>query len=213
MVESQLRPNKVMHEAVLEAFESLPRERFVPAAMAAIAYADENLAIAAGRVILQPMVAARLVQAIPLKKTDTVLEIGTGTGYLTAVLAGLAGQVISVECDSGLARQAAKSLSDLGLTNVAVVSSTLAEGYGARAPYDVIFINGGFEFVPDMLATQLKTGGYLLGIQRHYGPGHVAHKGEAVLCEKTPAGLASAPLFDASAPILPGFAKPHSFTF
>ncbi|MBV8061325.1 MAG: protein-L-isoaspartate O-methyltransferase [Alphaproteobacteria bacterium] len=213
MVESQLRPNKVKVEPVLEVFETLPRERFVPTALAGVAYADDNLTIAAGRVLLQPMVLARIVQASPVSKSDIVLEIGTGTGYLTAVLARFVTQVVSVESDADLARQAAKNLADSGVTNAEIISATMAEGYAARAPYDGIVINGAVEQIPDSLIHQVKEGGYLLCILRHYGAGHAAHQAEAVLYTKTGAGLSGLSLFDATAPILPGFAKPHSFTF
>ncbi|HKW55649.1 MAG TPA: rRNA adenine N-6-methyltransferase family protein, partial [Stellaceae bacterium] len=115
MVESQLRPNKVTDQAVLDAFLAVPRERFVPPALAATAYVDDDLPLGGGRFLIEPMVLARLIQLAEIGPDDVVLEIGAGTGYGTAIAARLARRVVGVECDARLAVSAVARLAELGL--------------------------------------------------------------------------------------------------
>ena len=134
MVESQLRPNAVTDEAVLEAFLAVPRERFVPPRAQPVAYVDQRLPLGGGHWLLQPMVLARLIQLAEIGKDDIVLDIGCGTGYAAAILARLARQVIAIDSGRPLVEQAVARLRELGASNVLAVDAPLAEGYPARAP-------------------------------------------------------------------------------
>jgi protein-L-isoaspartate(D-aspartate) O-methyltransferase len=208
MVESQLRTNKVTNEAVLEAFLAVPRERFVPPRLKGAAYVDSDLALGGGRSMLQPMVLARLIQLAEIGREDTVLEIGCGTGYGTAVLARLARHVIAVESDADLARQATARLRELAVDNVTVVETPLTIGHPGRAPYPVILCEGAVERIPDAVANQLAEGGRLVAVLR---PEHGAAR--AVVMTSLGGVLSQWPAFDAAAPMLPGFEAEPGFVF
>ena len=171
MVESQIRPNQVMDQRILDTMSAVPRELFVPASMSGIAYIDEDVPVAAGRYLLEPMVLARMLQEAAITDRDRVLDVGAATGYSTAVIAALAREVIALETDATLAAQAQSTLATLRIRNVAFISGTLTAGAGAQGPFDVIIVNGGMEVVPDTLIGQLAEGGRLLGINRRFGPG------------------------------------------
>jgi protein-L-isoaspartate(D-aspartate) O-methyltransferase len=210
MVENQIRPSAVTDEAVLEAFLAVPRERFAPPPLQRIAYVDERLPLGGGRWLLPPMVLARLMQLAEIGKDDVVLDIGCGNGYAAAVLARLARQVIAIDSDRRLVEQAVARLRELGAGNVLAVEAPLAEGYPARAPYDVVIIEGGATYLPEAVARQLAEGGRLVTIMGKDGNG----VGHAVLMSKS-AGVLSRrpPVFDAAAPLLPGFERSPSFQF
>jgi protein-L-isoaspartate(D-aspartate) O-methyltransferase len=148
MVEGQLRTNKVTDEAVLEGFLTTPRERFVPLQLRGIAYVDDDIPLGNGRVLMEPLVLARLLQVAAIGKQSKVLEIGCATGYATAILAKLAATVVAVESDKALAAAARANLAALGLGNVQLQEAPLADGWRAGAPYDVILINGGVAEIP-----------------------------------------------------------------
>ncbi len=154
MVDNQIRTTDVTSHSVLNAFLSVPREAFVPANLRPLAYIDEDMQIAAAangqpaRYIMEPSPLAKLLQLGAITKDDLVLEIGCGGGYTAALLSQIAGSVVAVECDESLAAKATATLADLGYDNVAVVTGDLAAGYANDAPYDVIFINGAVEEVP-----------------------------------------------------------------
>lgn len=213
MVDSQLRTENVTDYAVLAAMGDIPRERFVPARMRSLAYIDEDLAVkdASGgspaRYLMEPAPFARLIQAAEIDPADIVLDVGCATGYSTAVLGRLANSVVAVEADAELAALASENLVDLGVANAAVVTGPLAEGYPSEGPYDVIFLGGAVEFVPDALFAQLKDGGRLVGV---VGYGRAA---VATLCTKTDGDIGSRPLFNAHLRPLPGFDKPRAFVF
>ncbi len=213
MVECQIRPNKVRNEKLLDIIGALPREIFVPPAMAGIAYIDEDLQVAPGRYLLEPMILARLLEAADIKPTDRVLDIAPATGYSTAVIASLAREVVAVENDPSLKMLAVSNLGSVQIINADVQSTPLTEGCKAKAPYDVIFINGGVEFVPDALTAQLAEGGKLVAVLWQYGPAHAAHTGEARLYEKIRGQISHRPLFDANVKLLPGFSLPKKFAF
>jgi protein-L-isoaspartate(D-aspartate) O-methyltransferase len=210
MVESQIRPNAVTDRAVLEAFLAIPRERFLPPALQRVAYVDERLPLGGRRWLLEPMVLARLIQLAEIGKDDIVLDIGCGSGYTAAVLARLARQVVAIDSDRPLVEQAVARLRELGAGNVLAVEAPLAEGYPARAPYDVILIEGGATSVPEAIGRQLAEGGRLVTIMGEEGNG----VGHAVLMSKS-AGVLSRrpPVFDAAAPLLPGYERAPSFQF
>jgi protein-L-isoaspartate(D-aspartate) O-methyltransferase len=208
MVESQLRTNKVMGEAVLDAFLMVPRERFVPVGFQASAYIDDNLPLGNGRALLAPMILGRLLTTARIRDTDKVLDIGCATGYGTAILARIAASVVGVEEDEELARQARARLAELGVLHATIIHGPLALGYGAGAPYDVIVIEGAVTAVPDGTAAQLADGGRLVTVVRTD-----AGLGQATLMSRVKSVLSRRPLFDAAAPPLPGFVPAPSFVF
>jgi protein-L-isoaspartate(D-aspartate) O-methyltransferase len=213
MVESQIRPNKVRGEKLLEALSLLPREMFVPPAMAGIAYIDEDIQVATGRYLLEPMILARLIEEAGVKPTDRVLDIAPATGYSTAVLAALAKEVTALESDAALQKQAVENLTRLSMSNATVATGPLASGWPGGAPYDVIIVNGSVEVYPEALTAQLAEGGRLMVIARLFGPGHAAHTGEARLYEKVRGTISHRVVFDANVEVLPGFQAAQRFVF
>jgi protein-L-isoaspartate(D-aspartate) O-methyltransferase len=208
MVESQLRTNKVMNEAVLEAFLAVPRERFVPAALRGTAYIDADLPLGNGRYLLEPMVFARLVELARVGPQDTVLEIGCATGYGTAILARLARSVVGIDSDDQFVAQATARLRELAIGNASVLEAPLAAGYPNRAPYSVILFEGAAAKIPEALTRQLGEGGRLVAVVR---PGEGV--GRATLVARTNGVIAHRAVFDAAAPFLPGFQPAPSFVF
>jgi protein-L-isoaspartate(D-aspartate) O-methyltransferase len=213
MIEGQLRPNGVRDEKILSLLETLPRELFVPERLAGVAYMDESLPVAPGRFLLPPMVLARLLQAAAIGRDDKALDIAPATGYSTAALAKLAAQVVAVESDADLQRWTAGVLAALEIANVEVRLAPMQQGWKTQAPYDVIFINGAVDSVPDNLLLQLKDGGRLVTVVRHYGAAHAAHTGEARLYERSGETVTYRALFDANVALLPGFAADAVFEF
>lgn len=214
MVESQLRPNRIHDERILNAMGSLPRESFVPASLAGIAYADCSLEVAPQRFLLEPMVLALLIQECGIKEGSRVLDIGMATGYSTAVFAALGANVVALESDQELLRQAEQLLTELGHgSKIQMVLGSLPQGAKAQAPFDVILLNGGVEAIPDELLRQLGEGGKLLAVIRRYGPAHVAHIGEARVYEKIRGVVSYRPLFNANVKRLPSFDQPKTFSF
>jgi len=213
MVESQIRANKVRDPRLLDAFGGLPREMFVPQALAGIAYIDEDIEVARGRYLLEPMVLARLLQEADVKPGDRVLDVAPATGYSTVILSALAQNITAIESDPALAQQASENLKRLDVTNARVEQGPLTDGCKPRGPYDVILVNGGVEVVPPALTAQLAEGGRLLVVVREFGPARVAHKGEARLYEKIRGAVSHRALFDANVKLLPGFEARLSFAF
>jgi protein-L-isoaspartate(D-aspartate) O-methyltransferase len=144
---------------------------------------------------------AKLLQLAAITKDDVVLEIGTGSGYATAVLSLIAGSVVSLEADEALAAQATATLSALGYDNVAVVNGELEKGFAAEAPYDLVFINGAVEEVPSALLEQLRDGGRLVAV---VGYGNAA---QAKVLVKEQGAISESTYFNASVKPLPGFRK------
>jgi protein-L-isoaspartate(D-aspartate) O-methyltransferase len=208
MVESQLRTNKVTDEAVLAAFLAVPRERFVPPDLAGIAYVDDDVPLGGGRVLLEPMVLARLLQLAQLRAEDKVLEIGAATGYATALLARLAQRVVGLECDSRLLAMARARLKELGHDNVTLVEGPLERGHPAQAPYDVIVVDGAVATIPDPIAQQLAEGGRLVAVVKPE-----QGMGQGVLMTRVEGRLSQRPAFDAATLLLPGFRPAPAFVF
>ncbi len=209
MVESQIRTNKVTDPGIILAFESLPRERFVPADKRGIAYIDEDLPIGRGRYLMEPMVLARLLQAARPGPEDIMLDVGCGSGYSTAVMARLGATVVGLESEESLAAQANELLSELGIDNALVVKGELTAGYAKQAPYDVILIDGSVDYVPEALFEQLADGGRLVTVLRSPDGG----LGQATLYRHDDGVVAHRALFDAATPLLPGFEKKRGFVF
>jgi protein-L-isoaspartate(D-aspartate) O-methyltransferase len=213
MVDGQVRTSDVTHLGIIAAMLDIPREAFVPRAQEALAYLDRDVPIAdatatePARYLMKPMVAARLIQAADPAAASRVLVIGAGTGYSAAVLSRLAGQVTALEENLSLFHQARSVLSSLGGLNVNVIHGHLPDGAPDSAPYDVILIDGGVETVPDRLCTQLSSRGRLLTVEVT-GP-----VGKAKLFQPVNGRFSGRELFDAAAPVLPGFSVAPAFVF
>ncbi len=208
MVDCQLRPNKVKEARLLHAFESVPRELFVPETQRSIAYVDEDLQVGSGRYLIEPMVLARLLQAAEITPEDLVLEIGGASGYGTAVLSHLGATIVSLESHKDMAATAAEAQAEVGIDNVLMVEGPLDQGYGKQAPYNVIVINGAVGEIPEGITDQLAEGGRLVTVIREdAGPG------QAVLVQRRGANFSSRVLFDAATPLLPEFERTPGFVF
>jgi protein-L-isoaspartate(D-aspartate) O-methyltransferase len=208
LLESQLRPNKITDDRVLNAFASIRRELFVPEHLRPVAYIDEDLPLGGGRYLMEPMVAARLLQEAAIARTDAVLIVGAGTGYEAALIAMLARSVLALEQDPELARRARAALVEHAIASVSVVEGPLHEGYRSRTPYDVILFGGGIVEVPPEIVAQLADGGRLLAVVK---PGN--GMGRATLVTRTGGVLARRVISDAATPTLPGFAPKPAFEF
>ncbi len=208
MVESQIRTNKVTDVRIIEAFEAVPRERFVAEAQRGIAYVDEDLEISPGRYLMEPMVLARLLQATGPGPQDMVLDVGCATGYSTAVLAGLAETVVGLDSDHGMVDSANATLNALDLDNAVVVEGALESGYAKQAPYNVILLQGAVSEVPAALKAQLAEGGRLAAVLVDE-----AGIGRATLIERRGEVYSARMLFDAATPTLPGFQREVGFVF
>ncbi len=208
MVDSQLRPNKVTSNAVLDAFLAVPRERFVPAQSHGIAYIDDNLPLGGGRWLMAPMVLARLIQEAAIGPGDTVLDIGCATGYGLAILSRLAREAVGIDADPRLTAQAQARLRELGIANAAVIDGEMTGGYPGRAPYAAIIIEGAVAEIPETVSSQLSEGGRLVAVVQEKG-----RVGRAVLMARTNGVMAQRPIFDAAVPLLPGFQRAPSFVF
>jgi protein-L-isoaspartate(D-aspartate) O-methyltransferase len=162
MVETQIAGRGVADAAVLAAMRDVPRHLFVPEASRQDAYEDRPLPIGEGQTISQPYIVAAMSAALAPGRTSRVLEIGAGSGYQAAILARLAGSVVTIERHAALADRAAKTLSALGIANVRVVVGDGSIGYPAEAPYDRILVTAGAPAVPEALKLQLSDGGRLV---------------------------------------------------
>jgi protein-L-isoaspartate(D-aspartate) O-methyltransferase len=208
MVESQLRPNKVTDEALIAAFARIRRELFVPERLRGVAYVDEDLPLGGGRFLMEPMVAARLLQAAQIARGDTVLVVGAGIGYEAAIASLLARTVIALEEDAALARRGRSSLVDHSIAAVNFIEAPLRNGHRQRAPYDVILFGGAIAEFPTEIAAQLAEGGRLLAVVKEE-----SGVGRAILVTRTGGVLAQRAIFDAATPLLPDFAPKPAFVF
>jgi protein-L-isoaspartate(D-aspartate) O-methyltransferase len=209
MVEGQLRPNRVTNAALLAAIGDMPRERFLPEPLRSVAYADDDVPLGGGRYLMEPMVLARLIQALQPQPDDRALVVGAGRGYGAALLARLTKSVTAVECDAGLAAAAGQIAKDLGLGGIRWVEARLEQGAPAFAPFDVVLVEGAVREVPQAILDQMADGGRL-AVTLSGMPGAL---GVAQLFVKEGGVTSGRPLFDAGTPLLPGFASPPRFTF
>lgn len=203
MVDTQVRPSDVTKFPIIEAMLSVPREIFVPVAMRAAAYVGGAVTLARGREVMEARNLAKLLDALDIQPTEVALDLGTGLGYGAAVIARLAGSVVALEEDAALAEGAAAALAGLG--NVAVATGALAAGCAAHGPYDVIVIEGGVEQVPDAVLAQLKEGGRIGAVFMEGALGTVK------VGLKTDGKISWRYAFNATAPVLPGFAQARAF--
>lgn len=208
MVENQVRPSDVTDRRITAAMLALPRERFVPAHLADLAYSDEDLTVGSGRVMLAPRVLAKLVQLADVEGSDRVLVIGGCCGYAAAILSRLAANAVALCPDDESLAAASEALQSLEIGNVSVAKGSLASGWPEKAPYDVVLIEGGVEAVPEALEAQLAEGGRLVAV------GVDAGIGRAFQLQKCNGYLTRREAFQASAPVLPGFeARKPAFVF
>jgi len=207
MVDGQIRTSDVTDLDLVATMMALPREHFVPAGQAPIAYLDRDIPIDAGRCLLKPMVLAKLIQAAEVGRGGRVLDVACGTGYSSAVLSHLGAAVVALEDDAERARRCAETLAKLAVPNVTVVRGPLDAGWPALAPYDVILVNGAMEGEPRRLFEQLKDDGRLVGV---LGTGPA---GKAMIYRRDRGEFGGRALFDAAAPALPAFAERPAFVF
>jgi protein-L-isoaspartate(D-aspartate) O-methyltransferase len=208
MVECQLRPNRVIDPSVVAAMGAVPRERFVPAAMASMAYIDDDLPLGGGRFLMEPMIFGRLLQEALPAAEDAALLIGCGTGYSAAVLGRLCGAVFALESDSGVAAKAQALLSGLAADTVVVVEGPLAKGWPGEAPYNLVLFDGAVSEVPPAIIDQLAENGRIVAvISCGDGPGR------ATLLQRQGGVVSRRTLFDANTPVLPDFIKSAGFVF
>ncbi|OFW98120.1 MAG: hypothetical protein A3D94_20535 [Alphaproteobacteria bacterium RIFCSPHIGHO2_12_FULL_66_14] len=209
MVDGQLRPNRVTNAALLAAIGDLPRERFLPEAFRSVAYADEDVPLGGGRHLMEPMVLARLIQALQPQAGDRALVVGAGRGYGAALLARLVKTVAAVESDAALAAAGGQITKDLGLAGIQWIVGKLEQGAPGAAPFDVVLVEGAVRQIPQTILDQMAEGGRL-AVTISGAPGAM---GVAQLFVKDGGVTSGRPLFDAGTPLLPGFAPPPRFTF
>ena len=213
MVDSQVRVNDVTDPCIIDAMLELPREQFVPKNRVELSYIDEDLLVstakgtAPARFLTEPMVLAKLVQALELAPDNRALVIGCATGYSAALLGKLVREVIALEVDMELAAAAKRALGAVGASNVSVVTGALNAGWQQGEPYDAILIDGSVEFVPETITAQLKDGARLVTV---VGFGRSA---KALVHVRSGGVISARPIFDAAIPPLPGFARPPQFVF
>jgi protein-L-isoaspartate(D-aspartate) O-methyltransferase len=221
MVDGQIRTNGVTNLDLIGAMLDVPREAFVPERQTALAYLDRDLPLpsrsGAPRYLIKPEVTAKLIQAADVTPQDRVLVVGAATGYSAAIMSRLAAKVVALEEDPGLAEIAQANLRHLGVTNVTVATGSLSAGWPATAPYDVILLEGGVETVPQPLFDELSAGGQLVTVV-YEGRGDAAGPidgkiGKATVYRDVKGEVGGRALFDASAPLLPGFARARAFVF
>lgn len=205
MVDTQVRPNDVTKFPIIDAMLNVPREAFVPPARREAAYVGGNLEIGAGRVILEARTLAKMLDAIDLQPGDLVLDLGCGLGYSSAVIARMVEAVVAVEEEPELAAQAEARLSAEGVDNVAVITAPLAAGSAKHGPFDAIVVQGAAETVPPAILAQLKEGGRIgcLFMEGALGVCRIGHKIDGEVSWRF--------AFNASAPVLKGFAAAPAF--
>lgn len=209
MVYGQLTTNEVLDEAILQLLVDVPREEFVPKNLRDSAYIDEDIEIGGGRFLLAPLTFARLIQLAEVTSSCRVLIIGGGNGYAAAVFSELAGHIVSIESDSELVAESIAHAANLELKDIDIQQvKDMAEGYPLSAPYDVIFINGAIEYLPEHLPTQLSIGGRLVAIKNI-----AKNSGKGILLKRIDGTVNMRECFDASTAILDGFEKKQQFVF
>jgi protein-L-isoaspartate(D-aspartate) O-methyltransferase len=204
MIANLLRTTGTNDPRVLAAIGEVPRERFIPEARMAMAYADAMVPLKPGRDLNNPMALGRLLTEASPRDGEQAMVIGAATGYAAAVLSRLVGPLVAVEEDPELAAFARAALADYPVT---VIEGPLGEGYAAGGPYDLILVDGAIEFVPDPLIAQLTDHGRMAAAMLDNGVSRLS------LGRKAGEGFGTAAFTDAAAAELPGFARPKTFTF
>jgi protein-L-isoaspartate(D-aspartate) O-methyltransferase len=211
MIEQQIRPWEVLDQDVLSLLAAMRREDFVPPAMRALAFVDTQVPLGEGQLMLEPKVEARLLQELQLQPGDRVLEIGTGSGFMAALLARRARQVVSLECRPALAELARQNLQRNGVVNVQVqqvAADQAALGCPGDPPFDAIVLSGSVAAVPPSLLQRLAVGGRLAAVV-----GELPIMQARLIRRVSDAAWAEEELFDTVAPRLDGFAELPRFQF
>lgn len=208
MVEQQIRPWDVLDQRVLNAIKQVPRERFVSEQYKNLAFTDMQIPISEDQVMMEPKLEARILQSLQIEPDDRILEIGTGTGYLTACLGLLGNEVVTVDIDPELSRQAQQKVAGQGLGNVAFQVGDASEGWDRDGEFNVIVITGSLPELPESYKQQLKNGGRLFVVE---GEGHVM---EAQLITRTGKfDWSVESLFETYLPALANTRKSNAFIF
>ncbi|MBN2906348.1 MAG: protein-L-isoaspartate O-methyltransferase [Rhodobacteraceae bacterium] len=207
MVDTQVRPSDVTRLPIISAMLAVPREDYVPAALREAAYIGENLALSPDRTILEPRSFAKMLEAADPGPGDLVLDLGCALGYSAAVIARMADVVVAVEEDRAMAREAQATLSEHGVDNVALEAGPIAAGAPQHGPYDLIMIEGAVQDIPPAICDQLKEGGRIVALfmDGALGSARIGYKVEGALSWRF--------LFNASAPVMPGFERAPAFEF
>lgn len=205
MVDTQVRPSDVTEFPIIDAMLSVPREAFVPRDRIEAAYAGDHVDLGEGRVLLDPRCFAKMLEAVDLSNSDLVLDVGAGLGYSSAIIARIAEAVVAIEENTDMADEAQSILSEQHADNVVVHEGPLTEGAAEHGPYNVIIVEGGIEVLPDALSEQLREGGRIvcLFMENALGTVRVGHKLDGRISWRY--------AFNASAPVLPGFARAAEF--
>ena len=211
-MDCQIRPYGVTDQGVLARFLDVPREAFAPAGQEALTYSDSELRHplqgGGSRPMLQPLVLARMLQAAEIGPGCAVLDVGGAAGYTAALVAGLATSVVALESDAGLSAAAAANFAALGLSNATAMVGPLRAGAPARAPFDVVIVNGAAEEGLDQLLAQLAPGGRLVALKPQ-----ASGAAKAFLYRRDGSNVSERPLLEAAGKLLPDFAKKPGFTF
>ncbi|MGL5012407.1 MAG: protein-L-isoaspartate O-methyltransferase family protein [Paracoccaceae bacterium] len=205
MVDTQVRPSDVTKFPIIAAMLAVPREVYLPQALREAAYVGENVALGGSKVLLEARTLAKLLDALDIQPDELVLDIGCGLGYSAAIIAQLADAVMAVEDDEAYATEAQRTLSAEGVDNAAVIHGPLTAGSAKHGPYDVVTVQGGVEAVPQAILDQIKEGGRIGCV---FMDGAL---GEARVGYKTDGRITWRAVFNASAPVLPGFAASKGF--
>ncbi|HUF19944.1 MAG TPA: protein-L-isoaspartate O-methyltransferase [Burkholderiales bacterium] len=208
MIESQVRTWEVLDQAVLDLLHEIKREEFVPPQYRALAFSDMEIPLGHGEVMLTPKMEARMLQELSLSRADRVLEIGTGSGYVTALLARLAGQVVSVERIEAFSHAAARRLAGHDLRNIELEIGDGAAGWPQKGPYDAILLTGSVPLVPDEFRQQLAIGGRLLAVV-----GEEPVMTATIVTRMTESAFGSAGLFETCISPLKNVRQPERFVF
>ncbi|MDH5191177.1 MAG: protein-L-isoaspartate O-methyltransferase [Gammaproteobacteria bacterium] len=161
MIEQQIRPWEVLDQRVLDVMEQIPREEFVPEGWRNLAFADINIPLNHDEVMMEPRIEARMLQALNIRSSDSILEVGTGSGYITALLTKLGKHVVSVDIHADNSQNTAQKLENLGIHNVTLETGDASAGWDQHAPYDVIAITGSIPSLPEAFQFALNRGGRL----------------------------------------------------
>lgn len=207
MIEQQIRPWDVLDLRVLELLKVVRREQFVPPASRALAFVDTEIPLGHGAAMWQPKLEARAVQALALQATDRVLEVGTGSGYLAALLARMAAQVTSVEIEPELSAMAARNLATHNIGNVELQVGDAAQHWG-EAEYDAIVLTGSTPVLPPAFKQQLKVGGRLFAIV-----GDAPAMQAQLVTRTAPDAFETRTLFETNVPPLRNALQPERFVF
>lgn len=208
MVDTQIRPNDVTDPALVAAFLRTPREEFVPSARRSVAYSELEIETSKGRALWTPRDTGKLLKMAQVKPADVVLVIAAGAGYEAALLSHMADTVIALDEKAGLVDAMTTRFADLGIDRIAPVEGKIAEGLPAQAPFDVIYVCGMIETLPDAWGAQLAEGGRLVAVMADAGG-----LGRGKVFTKAGNTLSAREGFDACPPRLAEFDRKQSFTF